>query len=91
MRSLRGLCPQRRDKTHFLELGEQTEQHFLRVHPFQETVPARFAGVGHDIVFDIENGFAKRPRDGGFKGIVEETVLLDEPLPVRAFVGHKIV
>src|SRR5215469_10563311 len=84
------LFAERWNETHFLELGEQAEQHFLRVHPLQETVPARFSGIGHYVVLKIEDGFAERPRDRGFKGIIEETVPLDESLPDRAFVGHKL-
>jgi hypothetical protein len=32
------LFRRRWDETHFLEPGEQTDQHFFRVHPFQKTV-----------------------------------------------------
>src|SRR6516164_4503789 len=84
------LFAERWDETHFLELGEQAEQRFLRVRPLQETVPARFSGIGHDVVLKVEDGFAERPGDRGFKGIIEETVPLDESLPDRAFVGHKL-
>src|SRR5262249_31240149 len=49
------LFAERWDETHFLELGEQAEQHFLRVHPLQETVPARFRGTGHDLVLKVED------------------------------------
>ena len=84
------LFAERWDETHFLELGEQAEQHSLRVLPLQKTVPARFSGIGHDVVLKVEDGFAERPGDGGFKGIIEETVPLDESLPDRAFVGHKL-
>ena len=55
--------PQRWDKAHLLELIKEPEQHFLGIDPFQETVPPAFVGVRHNIVLDVENGFAERPGD----------------------------
>jgi hypothetical protein len=62
---------QRWDEMHFLELSEEAEEHFFGVDPFQEAVTAGFGGVGHDVVFDVKDGFAEGPGDGLVEGVLE--------------------
>jgi hypothetical protein len=59
-------------------LGKKAKQHFFCVDPLQETAFARFSGVGHDIVFNVEDGFAEGPGDG----LVKQYNLLDYPVPI---------
>ena len=62
---------ERWDEANFLELGKKAEEHFFGVDPFEETVSAGFGGIGHDVVLDIEDGFAEGPGDGLFERIIE--------------------
>ena len=48
----------------FWKLNKQPKQHFFGIDPFVKAESSRFGGIRHDIVFEIENRFAKWPGRG---------------------------
>src|SRR5882757_2979308 len=72
-----------------LKIRKHPEKHFLGVHQIVESEAAGLAGIRDDIVIGSEDAIRVAPRRNLLEAVFLQSVLFDNGVPYRTFVGHR--